>query len=304
MPVVLRRRPEGRRVEHHVVRDVTQPFPQRHQRVAHGPADGADIWRTGVVQVGVVDPGQHEHLVGRAAPERGDDDRALVVEHDAVAGRLLGLDCRAQQAVALEAGEAGHLDRDLAGHERHSQQLPVRMFDGRARFPAAVHDCLAVAQPGQRGVLLHPIPHRRHHQRRLAVVQIGPTGGVVRRQHQDLVDPAARRLGEDRPEMGHDHRRVAGEGGEKVGHHPHLPAAAGAVRLEGGRGRVLVAGAERAGPAGVAFNRQGTGHEGERTLGSVGAGDDPTPRQRVEPELAHFVRFVRRDRWVRVGGGG
>ena len=54
----------------------------------------------------VVLPWDHQHLVGVGAPERAKDDDVLVGKNDAVPRGFLGLDRRAQETAALEAGKA------------------------------------------------------------------------------------------------------------------------------------------------------------------------------------------------------
>ena len=52
-------------------------------------------------------------------------------------------------------------------------------------------------------------------------------GVVVGGEDQHLVDPAGRGLGEDRAQVGDDHRGVAVEGRVQVGDDPDQPLAAG-----------------------------------------------------------------------------
>ena len=131
--------------------------------------------RIGVVQVRFVVAGHDQQLVGRSAPERADHGHPLVGEHQPVLGLFLGVEHRAQQAVALEAGEPGQLVGGLARDERHGQQLAVGVLDRRAGLPAAVDDRLAVAQPGG-GVGGHAITQRLHDQGGVAFAEIGPAG--------------------------------------------------------------------------------------------------------------------------------
>ena len=72
--------------------------------------------------------GMIEHLE-RARRSRTGRRRTtlVVVEHDARAVGELGLDGGAQDAAAVEATERPLLLDDLAGHERHAEQLAVRM---------------------------------------------------------------------------------------------------------------------------------------------------------------------------------
>ena len=63
-----------------------------------------------------------------------------------MAGVFLGVNGRAQQAPPCEPGEAGLLLGELSEHERHPEQLAVRVLDRCARFASGVDDRLAVAQ--------------------------------------------------------------------------------------------------------------------------------------------------------------
>ena len=198
--------------------------------------------------------GDDEHLVGVAAPEGADDEDALVGVDDAVPGVLLGVDGGAQQAAAGEAGEAGLLLGELAGHERHPEQLAVGVLDRGAGLAPGVDDGLAVAQARHRRVLLDPVPDGRHDEHRLLVGDVFPAVVVLGGEHEDLVDPSRRRLGEHGPTVLHHEGVVALEGGVEVGHHPDQPVAARAVGLEGRGGGLLVAGAEGAGPGGVGLD--------------------------------------------------
>ena len=61
---------------------------------------------------------------------------------------LFGLDGGAQEARTDEAGEAGLLLGQLAGDERHAEELPVRVLQGGAGLAARVDDGLGVAEVG------------------------------------------------------------------------------------------------------------------------------------------------------------
>ena len=98
----------------------------------------------------------------------------------------------------------------------------------------------------------------------LLVGERRPRVVVVGGEDEDLVDAAGGGLGEDRATVVDHEGVVALEGGIEVGDHPHQPVALEAVGLEGGRGRLLVARAERAraavsawtgGPGGEAVGR-------------------------------------------------
>ncbi len=106
-------------------------------------------------------------------------------------------------------------------------------------------------------------------------------------EDQDLVDTARGGLGEDRAAVGHDEGLVALEGGVEVRHDPDEPTPGRSVGLEGGRGVLLVAGAERAGAAERVGRLRGAGHERVGPLGAARAHDDPTARQRIEAQLVH-----------------
>ena len=100
---------------------------------------------------------------------------------------------------------------------------------------------------------------------------------VVGREHQHLVDAAGRGLGEHRAQVLDPQRLVAVEGGVAVGHHPDHPLAVLAVGLEGRRGRLLVAGAERAGPLGVGLDGELAGHEVAGAVLAIDGDGDPAP---------------------------
>ena len=212
-----------------------------------------------VVEVGAVGPGQDQHLVGGAAPERADDQYLLVGVDDPVVDVLLGVDRGAEQAAPGEAGEAGLLLDQLTGDEGHPEQLAVRVLDGGARLPAGIDDGLAVAEAGDRRVLLDPIPYGGHHRRGLLVAEHRPRVLMVRGQYEDLVDPARTGLGEDRSAVGDHEGRVALEGRVEIGDDPDQPLAVGPAGLQGRSGDLLVAGAERAGPRGVGLDRRDPG---------------------------------------------
>ena len=160
------------------------------------------------LQVRLVRAGDDEQLVGRAAPERCHRHDAVVGQHEAGAVGQLGLGGGAQDAAALEAGERLLLLDDLAGHERHAEQLAVRMGERRPGLAATVHDGLRVAHVRGAGVLLHAVAQRRHHETGGPVVEVGPAAAVVAGEHEHLVDAAGRRLHVDRPEVAHRHRVV------------------------------------------------------------------------------------------------
>ena len=97
-------------------------------------------------------------------------------------------------------------------------------------------------------------------------------------------------LGEHRPEVGDPHGLAAGEGRVLVGHDPHRPRALGVVLLERGRGLLLVAGAERARPAGFGLDRAAGGSRSRPGRSArVGRDGHPSSGQRVEAQLAHGV---------------
>ncbi len=227
-----------------------------------------------------------EHLVGRTAPVGAQHDHAVVLVHDAMAGRRLGVDDRAQQARSLEPHEPRPLLGDVGGHERHADELAVRMRQRRAGLTAVVDDAERGPHVGVAGVLLQAVAQRGHHEAGVALVEVRPPRLVIGRQHDDLVDAARRRLREHRPEVGHRHRVVARERGIQVGHDPHLPVAVGAVGLERGRRRFLVPGEERAGARRVGFDGELPRCEVDGAQRTVGGDRDPPPRQRVEAELA------------------
>jgi hypothetical protein len=200
------------------------------------------------VQVGVVLPRHHEHLVGHRAPERADDYDAIVGVDHPLGRVLLRLDRGAQEARPDEACEAGLLLGELAGDERHAEQLAVRVLQGGSGLAARVHDGLGVAEVGLRRVLLQAVPQRRHDELDLLLAELPQGGVVLGGEDEDLVDAAGGGLGEDRTPVGHDEGLVAFEGGVQVGHDPDEPAAGRTVGLERGRRVLLVAGTEGAGP--------------------------------------------------------
>ena len=212
-------------------------------------------------------------------------------------GGLLGLEGGAQQARALEAAEPGLLLGDLAGHEGHAEQLAVGMLEAGAGLAPVVHDHLRVADRGPPGVVLQAIADGRHGHRRLGVVEVGPAGAVLGREHEDLVDAAAVRLREHRAEVVHLQRLVAVEGRVAVGDDPHHPLALFAVGLQRwGRG-FLVAGAEGAGPVGVGLDREVGRDQVAGACGPVDGDHDPAPGEGIEAELAHCAPFGPRQ-WV------
>ena len=123
----------------------------------------------------------------------------------------------------------------------------MRVFERRSGFPPRVDDRLGVAEVGSLRVLFEPVAQRGHDQARLLLAQHAPGGVVLGGEDEDLVDAAGAGLGEDGAPVGHDEGLVALEGRVEVGDHAHEPMPGRAVGLEGRRGGLLVAGAERAG---------------------------------------------------------
>jgi hypothetical protein len=163
----------------------------------------------------------------------------------------LGLEGGAEQAGPAEAAEAGLFLGDLAGDEGHAEQLAVGVLEAGAGVVAVVDDGLRVADGAPPAVVLHPVSDGGHGDGDLLVVEVGPGGAVVGREHQDLVDAAGQGLGEDRPEVRDLHGLVTVEGGVAVGDDAHGPLPAAPVGLERRGGRLFVARAERAGLVGV-----------------------------------------------------
>ena len=102
------------------------------------------------------------------------------------------------------------------------------------------------------------------------------------------MDPPGGGLGEDRAAVGDHEGLVPLEGRVEVGDHPDQPRAGGPVGLEGGGVGLLVARAERAGPAGVLLDLGVAEHEGGGALGASGAHDHPAAGQGIEAELVHL----------------
>jgi hypothetical protein len=182
--------------------------------------------------------------------------------------------------------EAVLLVGQLLGHEGDAEQLPVRVQDRRPRLAPVVDDGLRVADAGGLGVVLEPVPQRRHDQAGLLVVEVGPGGVVLGREHQDLVDARRPGLGEHGAEVLDGERVLAGEGGIGVGHDPDQPLAARAVRLERRRRRLLVPRAEGAG-AGVGLDGEHPRIERRGSERAVTRDRHPPTRKRVQPELTH-----------------
>ena len=111
--------------------------------------------------------------------------------------------------------------------------------------------------------------------------------GVLGGEDEDLVDAAGRGLGVDGAAVLDHEGVVAGEGGVEVGDDPDEPGALGAVGLEGGGGRPLVAGAEGTGPGGVGLDGGGAGSEVVGPFGPVDADDHPPAGERIQAELVH-----------------
>ena len=202
---------------------------------------GDEVLGGAAVQMGVVLPGHHEHLVGDGAPERADHDHTVVGVDHPLAGVLLRLDGGAQEARPDETGEASLLLGELPRDEGHAEQLAVGVLERGAGLTSRVDDGLGVAEVGLRGVLLEAVPQGRHHELDLLLAEHAQRGVVLGGEDQDLVDAAGRRLGEDRAPVGDDEGLVALEGRVEVGHHPDEPATARAVGLEGGWRVLLVA---------------------------------------------------------------
>ena len=269
-------------MEDDVVGHVADRLGQLLEHAADGFTDGDEVLGGAAVQMGVVLPGHHEHLVGHGAPERADDDDAVVGVDHPLGGVLLGLDGGAQEARAHEAGEAGLLLGELPGDEGHAEQLAVGVFERGAGLASRVHDGLGVAQVRLRGVLLEPVTQSGHHELDLLLAEHAQRGVVLGREDQDLVDAAGRGLGEDRAPVGDHEGLVALEGRVEVRHHPDEPASARAVGLEGGRRVLLVARAERAGTVEGVGRPGGAGHEGVGPLRAARAHHDPAAGQRIE----------------------
>ena len=251
---------------------------------------------------------QHEHLVGRAAPERADDERP--------ARRRARRRCPACSSASAmvhsrhglaEAAEPGLLLGDLAGHERDAEELAVRVLERGAGLPAGVDDRLRVAHRRAPGVVLHAVADRRHGQAGVLVVEVGPAAVVVGAEHEHLVHAAGRRLGEHRAEVLHAQRLVALEGREQVRHDPDEPGAARAVGLERRRGRLLVAGAERALPRRVGLDGELPGDQSPGRAARSAATVTQRPvsgfrrswlMESLSPGIARFGRYRGRRRHV------
>jgi 4-amino-4-deoxy-L-arabinose transferase-like glycosyltransferase len=207
VPVEGLAHPVGSGVEDEVVGDVADHVVELAEATLERQPHRHQILGGTAVEVGAVTARDHQHLVRGGAPERAYHDHAVVGVDDSMALGLLRFDGGAQQAAPRELSEARLLLGELAGHERHSQQLPVGMLDRGARLPPGVHDGLAVPEVGELGVLLDPVPDGRHHQLGLLVGEHRPRRIVLGREHQHLVDPASGGLGKDGPAVG-DHERL------------------------------------------------------------------------------------------------
>ena len=162
------------------------------------------------------------------------------------------------------------------------------VLDGGARLAPGVDDGLAVAEPGDVGVLLDPVADGGHDRRRLLVGQHRPRVLVARARGRAPRGCRPRvawvKTG---PRLVTTNGRVALEGRIEVGHHPDQPLAVGTPDLEGGRHALLVAGAEGAGSGGVGLDRGDPGREGLGPGGPVGAHHHPAAGEGIESELVH-----------------
>ena len=271
----------------HVVGDVADLPAQPPEDVADRPPHRREVGGLGPGQVGLVGERDHEHLERRTAPEGRHDDDPVVGVDDAMVGRQLGLRRRAQQARLAEPHEPGELLGQLARHERHAEQLAVGVGDRRAGLAPVVDDRLRVPHVQAPSVLLEPVPHRRHDQPGLRLVEVGPRCVVVGAEHEHLVDARGPRLGEDGAEVIDAQLAVAVEGGVPVRNDPDQPLALGSVALERRRRLLLVARAERAGPGRSDLHVELAGREVDGAGRPVGRDRHPAAGERIEPQLAH-----------------
>ena len=273
-------------------------------------------------------PRHDQELERGAAPVRGDHGDVVGGEHHTFVGGELGLDGGAQQAAAGEAGEGTLLVEDLARHERQTEDLAVRMGDRGTGFAAVVDDGLGVSDLRCGGVVGEPVAKDPHQLARVVVVEQVQARVVIGRVHEHLVDAA--RLGhhEHRPEVVDSECLLAVEGRIAIGDHPHRPGAVLVDGLEGRWGRLLVTGAERAGPGRI-LDAVVTRCEVVRPLGPLGHDGHPPAVERVQTHLTHCphedtanvppigvtvtkrsgrpsarVRAARRRRWRRRRRGG
>jgi hypothetical protein len=293
VPVVLARVLVWRRVEPDVERDVAERRVEMRRGVAQRDADGGERRLVRVLQVQLVTAGDDQELVRRSAPVRADDGDVVVRERDPLAGRQLGLDRGAEHASAGEACERPLLVEDLAGHERETEQLAVRVLERCAGLAAVVDDGLGVADVGGAGVVDEAPAEHLHELDGVVVVEIVETGVVLARVHEHLVD--AGRVGHhvDRPEVAHDEAVVALERRVAVRDHADVPAAALVDGLERGRRLLLVARAERAGAAGLGLDVAVTRGERVRSLCSCRNDRHPPPGELVQTHLAHSEFRIR-----------
>src|ERR1035437_9558877 len=162
------------------------------------------------------------------------------------------------------------------------------MIDRCAGFPPRVEDGLAVAETRDARVFFDPVADGGHHQVGLVVVQHRPFLVVVGREDQHLMDTTGRGLGEYRSAVGDHEGLIAFDDRIETGDDPHQPTTLWTVRLQRRRGRLLVAGAERAGAGRI---RLRGGHQRERhgRVGPVGTHHYPTAGKRIEAELVHLL---------------
>ncbi len=119
---------------------------------------------------------------------------------------------------------------------------------------------------------------------------------MLGRQHEDLVDAAGLGHHVDGPEV------ADGQGGRRRrrrGRGSGSPASArrrSRRRSESGKRRLLVAGAEGAGAAGIGLDGLHPGSEVGGSLSTLGHDGDPSARQGVQAKLAHGSPRIRRPR--------
>ena len=231
--------------------------------------------------------GDDEDFVGSAAPERAEGHGVVGRLQYPVAEPLLGGRRRADQTSAGEPRETGLLLGKLPRHERDAEQLAVRVSDGGAGLAAVIDDHLAVAQPGRVLVLLDAVADREHDEVGLLVRERGHRAVVVGRDDQHFVDSACRGFGEHRPTILHDERNVTFERRVPVRNDPHEPAARGPVRLQSGRHRAFVAGAEGARNSLEGVEGRLSRDEEGLPLAAVGRHRDPPPRKGIKTQLIH-----------------